>query len=140
MTTTKERRIFILDDDQDLKLIYKEMFNEFDYTVDIFSTYDDAKEQIEKNTTDYWGIYIIDLKIPLNNNENKDNYECFYGFHFIENYLPVEKTIIVSGYNSPEINNTLLSIGPLMYFMKPFSFLHLIILINSIFKYYINKK
>jgi len=137
LTISKEKNIFILDDDQDLKSIYKDMLESFGYTVDIFNNYSDAKKAVEEKSVDYWGIYIIDLKIPLDKNDTSYNDECFYGFHFIEEYLPLEKTIIISGYSSPEINNAILSMGPLMSFTKPLSFLNLIILINAIFKYYI---
>lgn len=136
----KSHKIFVLEDDIVITTIYRDFFLAFDYEIDFYSNYDDAYEAIKEKGVDHWGIFIIDLKIPKNkNNKEQNNDIMFYGYDFIEKFLPLERTILITGYMSPELEVTLSNLKILMYFIKPVSLFRLLTLINAFFNYFYDK-
>jgi len=143
---TKKRRIFILEDDSIIINVYRDFLTTFGYdNISFYRTYDDAVNAILDKGTDFWGLYIVDLNIPKNkktkeqNNEIDDNI-IFLGFDFVEKYLPLSRTILVTGYLSPQMERELSKLKILMYFGKPVELFRLLTLINAYFYYFSNKE
>lgn len=126
------KKIFILEDDENTIELLTEFFNTKGYEVDGFMTFEDAIEKIKTNNINNWCSYIIDLKIAKNSEVKCKICEHFLGFEFIKKYIPLERTVVMSGYYSPEIIDELIEIGPQSVYLKPFNLKMLLISVNSI--------
>jgi DNA-binding NtrC family response regulator len=126
-------KIFILEDEISMCDIYKEFFKTFENTYEVvtFTTIEEADKRIKETGIDYWDCFISDLNVPYN---RKIENTTFNTFDFIEQYLEPCKTIVVSGYSSPEIKDHLRHLGVVSLFSKPIDLQLLLITINSIAK------
>jgi DNA-binding NtrC family response regulator len=129
-----KHRIFIIDDDISLCNAYKS-YLEKDYEIDICNDICDAELLIKDKGTDYWDVFICDLKVPYNRSVECKN-EKFNTFDLIDEYIEPHKTIVITGYMSPEIKDMILSMDIFAIIEKPADIKYLKILINSILKCY----
>ena len=116
--------VLILEDEkgqQDLISRYiKDVYN-------IFScyTYDDAEKLIQDKPAEFFKVFIIDLLLSMDGKT---------GLEFIEEHLDGCKTIVISGYLSPEIIDEVVNLGVFATFEKPIHFDSLFISMNSIIR------
>ncbi len=138
----KRGRVFVLEDNENLYEIYRNLLSHYGYEVDMYNCYDCAVKAIEKKGTKYWGVYLIDLKVLKSCKENAtQNFKSnvFYGFELVKNYIPRERTLFISGYFSPEIMKEIINLGVINILLKPVNLGKLILNVNAIFDYIYNK-
>ena len=125
------KKIFILEDDIDICNIYINFFKTNNICqVNIYHNIEEAVNAIKDNGIDYWNCFLCDLKVPLNAEEKE--IVNFNTFDFIEKYLEPCKTVVVSGYMSPEIKEEMTLLGVVALHTKPIDLNLLLITLNSI--------
>jgi DNA-binding NarL/FixJ family response regulator len=127
----------IIEDDALMSDVYVSIIRSFfdDVEINFCFCVDDVIETVTKNTDKKWDIYICDLRIPTHKGSTKGEDVVFNGFEVIENYLLPCRTIIISGYLSPEIGAKARELGIAAIYQKPPNINALTITINFIFKY-----
>jgi DNA-binding NtrC family response regulator len=127
-------KMLIIEDDNSICEIYKTGLSD-KYDIEVCNNICDAELLINEKGNDNWDVFICDLKVPYNrDSERKD--EKFNTFDLLNSVIDTHKTIIVTGYMSPEIKDIVLSMDIFAILEKPADMKNLKILINSMMKCY----
>jgi Response regulator containing CheY-like receiver, AAA-type ATPase, and DNA-binding domains len=124
-------RILIIEDDALLSDFYKK-FIEFTFPnieCDICKNGKEVRDSVAKYNNDYWLMFLCDLNVPSGDG-NEGEGPVFNGFELIEDCIPACKTVIASGYFSPEIAVQARNLGVAALFQKPPNLSALSITIN----------
>jgi DNA-binding NtrC family response regulator len=128
------KKVLILEDMAELCDIYKRFLETYErkYDVDCFNDIYSAKKAIDEKGVDYWDCFIVDLCVPSSSEEGLTKVNKFEGFDIIETHLIPCKTIVVSGYSSPDIKVKANKLGIVALYSKPIDLQLLLITLNSI--------
>ncbi len=115
-----KKTILIVEDDEDLRGIYKEILELYDFDVQIANNGLEGVEQFKKLNPD---IILLDIMMP--------DYDGFYLLDKIYEINPQAKVIVISGDIKEETREKLETYDLLASFSKPVKFAELSKVINS---------
>jgi DNA-binding NtrC family response regulator len=127
------KKVLILEDMTELCNIYTQFLETYERKYDVYCFNDiySAKKAIDEKGVDYWDCFIVDLCVP-DKTKGLTKVNKFEGFDIIESHLIPCKTIVVSGYSSPDIKEKLNKLGIVALYTKPIDLQILLITLNSI--------
>lgn len=97
-TTTEHSSILLIDDDEGILSSFKEMLEQEGYTVDTART---GKQALEKARSQYYNLYVIDLKLPDTKGTKL--------LTEINDVSPKSRKVIITGY--PSLDNAVDSVN-----------------------------
>ena len=116
-----KKKILIVDDDENIRYLLKEIFQQDGYLVDETS---DGQKGFEKACLNTYDLITIDIRMP-----NWDGIEAILGLILVKNEL---KFLVISGYISEEHRLHLVTIDNVIGIIdKPFDTNHLLKLVKE---------
>ncbi|MFC1991323.1 response regulator [Chloroflexota bacterium] len=112
--------ILIVDDEEIIQLLFKEILEELGHKVTTASTGAEGLEQVKQRD---FGLVFLDLKMP-----GMDGAELFCQIRTIKPNLPVT---IITGYPDSEMMSRALAQGPFGVMSKPFGESDIITVVNN---------
>jgi YesN/AraC family two-component response regulator len=115
---TKELKILYVEDEENILIHTKEIFDDIFYSVSTAINGEDGLLEYKSHHPEYFDIVITDIKMP-----KKD------GITMIDDILKInnsQKIIAISSYNESNILMQLIQLGISNFIMKPFTSQHLI--------------
>lgn len=134
------KQVMIIEDDDMLANFYAAFIKrEFELESVICNSGKEAEDVLHNEGVENFLFFICDLNIPIDN-EYRTKLSIFQGFELIEYLLPSCRTIIASGYISPEIAKKARDLGVVSIFQKPPNLNALAIVINFLLNCVIKEK
>ena len=123
-------KVMVVDDERDILRIIKRDLeaNNNTFTVDIFSSSEQALQAFEGHPSDYYDLILTDIRMPKMNG--------FELYRRIKEKNPSMKIAFITAFeiNREEFNKVLPSIDVKDFIIKPISMSHLIVKLKSIVK------
>lgn len=107
--TEKNKRVMIVDDEQDIANIVGEKLSQSGFDI---TTEQDPRRAIEKLSQTSYDLVITDLKMP--------HIDGFQLMSWIKDYSPLTKVAMITAYGSPFAHKTAVQKGAVFYIEKPF--------------------